>query len=82
MSYCRFGDSDVYMFPTVYGIVCCSCSLNPDGNECVFPNSLEALKHLRRHRRILGHRVPDHAFERLKNEVREFVGVEKGGGVL
>lgn len=80
MSYCRFSDSDVYMFPTFDGIVCFSCSLARDFNDHIIPNSFEALKHLHEHKTV-GSDVPQHAFERLKDEVREFIGVEKGGGV-
>jgi hypothetical protein len=31
MSYCRFSEGDVYLFPTDEGIVCCACLLAPKG---------------------------------------------------
>lgn len=66
MSYCRFFNSDVYLFEHVGGYAeCCGCSLrdNPE-----FDTPLLALDHLLEHIEA-GDYVPDYAIERLKVEV-------------
>ena len=69
MSYCRMSEeSDVYVYPSIHGIKCCSCKLLPDWEDF---NTLQApnmLLHLLEHVRQ-GHKVPDHAFIRLMEEI-------------
>jgi hypothetical protein len=69
MSYCRFGkDSDVYMYPSFDGIVCCSCRLDENKwQDRVFQTPLEAIEHLREHQ-IAGHQVCNFALGRLRQE--------------
>ena len=72
MSYCRFTeDSDVYVFPSVYGgIECCACSLSSPGKNVSFPTQEEMIEHLREHQDT-GDLVPGYAFERLQREINE-----------
>jgi len=67
MSYCRFSDGDVYMYPSGKGIIeCCACRL-PGGDFRLFSTKQDALDHLMWHKRA-GHKVPQHAIDRLKRE--------------
>lgn len=73
MSYCRFSeDSDVYMYPSVEGIVCCACRLNSKDKWGWYPdkvlnNTKEALKYLKEH--IYDrHKVPKYVSDRLKEK--------------
>jgi len=74
MAYCRWWNGDVYMFNHVDGyICCCACSFNElDKNgwpvDEEFSSLKEALRHLYKHREA-GHRVPDYAFERIRDEI-------------
>lgn len=73
MSYCRFADSDVYMFHHVAdGFLCMLCRLDPDADRMGWSTNSrqEAIRHLEAHRQA-GHAVPDHAFERLRREIEE-----------
>jgi hypothetical protein len=67
MSYCRFGEGDVYMYPTKGGIECCSCQLRTGAELVVLEDATAALAHLVCHR-AAGHDVPQHALERLIEE--------------
>lgn len=69
MSYCRFGTGDVYMFPTIEGIVCQLCKLQTEAASERFTYRSKALKHLHMHRDA-GHEVPDKAFKRLEQEIK------------
>lgn len=81
MSYARFSDGDVYLFPTGDGIECCACSLvdgpltrwisvseHDDWREHV----LDTLNHLARHE-LAGDIVPRVAIERLELELQSGV---------
>jgi hypothetical protein len=76
MSYCRFSDGDVYMYPTNRGIECCACRLtHKNANYGLYENKLfdtgeEALAHLKEHINA-GHKVPKYATDRLKEEINE-----------
>ena len=73
MSYCRMGqDSDVYMYPSVYGgIVCSGCKLTPTGYESVtFRTQEEAIIHLNEHEEN-GHMTPIYAIKSLEAEIKE-----------
>jgi hypothetical protein len=78
MSYCRFSDGDVYMYPTNKGIECCACKLTRrNANYGLYENKLfdteeEALAHLKEHIKA-GHRVPEYAIEMLEKEMKEGV---------
>lgn len=71
MSYCRFGEADIYLYPSNTGIVCCACDLAESNGERErereFSSYSAVLDHVRQHQ-AKGHRVPDHAIERLKTE--------------
>lgn len=72
MSYCRFSDGDVYLYPTTGGLIqCCSCRLTPKDkgwhDNVNFYSPEDALKHLVDHKNA-GHDVPDDAIDRLKEE--------------
>jgi len=69
MSYCRFMSGDVYMYPSVHGgITCCGCKLEDPWPS--FDSRLDAHNHLLDHR-VAGHKVPQHAFDRLVLEIAE-----------
>ena len=69
MSYCRFSNGDVYMYPHVYGgIECCACCLS--GSSLTFFRRSEAIAHLQEHRKA-GYIVPDHAFDALRSEIED-----------
>lgn len=71
MSYCRISDeSDVYMYPNIRGIVCCSCWLGESYESVQFGTAWEALEHLLEHKEV-GHKVLLRAIKRLKKEVQE-----------
>lgn len=81
MSYCRFGEADVYVYHDVGGYInCCAC---PRGEQV--PTIIEGLtmgrdfkaytrsamiEHLEWHRE-LGDDVPEDVFERLRREIAE-----------
>jgi hypothetical protein len=68
MSYCRFGEADVYVFMHVNGrLCCCGCSYHQDDDEPFFyADSTDAMiEHLKRHRAD-GHDVPERVFEDLR----------------
>lgn len=69
MSYCRFSNSDVYMFASVNGgIECCACALQKkDITSVNFNTEEEAINHLYEHKKA-GHYVPKKAITRLKKE--------------
>ena len=77
MSYCRFSDGDVFMYPSLKTgkIVCCACRLNRKDNwgqhpDTVLSGKKEAIAHLKEHI-YAGHKVPKYATDRLKEEMRE-----------
>jgi hypothetical protein len=70
MSYCRFAwdNSDVYVFGIGNNeFQCCGCLLQE--HSSFYCNGQEAMiKHLLEHRKA-GHVVPQHAIDRLKEEL-------------
>lgn len=75
MSYCRFGESEVYAYRSHNGYECCACSLE-DPPRIITVASPEALViHLHRHV-AKGDDVPRSAFEKLEQELggEELVG--------
>lgn len=76
MSYCRFSNSDAYMFHHCDGyITCMGCGIAPITRmpkrrfqEPKFYKRSDALKHLERHL-ASGDKIPDRAFLRLKEEI-------------
>lgn len=70
MSYCRFGEADVYVYPSVMGgIECCACRLN-QGESQNLPLRSQMIEHLHEHQ-IAGHHVPARVFQRLEREIVE-----------
>ena len=75
MSYCRFSNSDAYMFHHADGyITCMGCGITPVirmlkgiSQEPKFYKRSDALKHLERHR-AAGDNISDYAFLRLWTE--------------
>lgn len=67
MSYCRFSEGDVYMYPSQEGIECCLCLLAPPW--LTLRTQRDGLKHLLEHIEA-GHTVPQHAIDRLEGEIR------------
>lgn len=62
VSYCRFSsDSDVYLYLSPRGYVCCGCLL---ADEEAFATPCDATAHLKRHIEA-GHQVPPSAIEKL-----------------
>lgn len=71
MSYCRFGDhSDVYVYDNGEFLVCCQCRLRGDHRDVLYPTNRQMLAHLNAHR-MVGHKVPERAPERLRKEMPE-----------
>ncbi len=78
MSYCRFSEGDVYLFPTTVEldaalIECCICRFSEgrvgSSRSVFFDTRSSALQHLRKHREA-GHQVPQRAFDRLREEIK------------
>jgi hypothetical protein len=69
VSYCRFGpESDVYVYESCSGgWECCFCGIGPSAN---FPSRTQMLDHLDQHVKA-GHKVPDYAIARLREEMAE-----------
>lgn len=70
MAYCRMSpESDVYLYPSINGICCCSCSIHEEKHHNTVLDSLEeAWDHLLHHV-AAGDNVPEWAFERLRREM-------------
>ncbi len=77
MSYCRFSNSDAYLFHHVDGyITCMGCSITPvffhtknkRGPDPSFYKRSDALIHLQRHVSA-GHFINENAFSRLREEI-------------
>ena len=68
MSYCRFAwnGSDVYVYDSDDGIICCACAINKAGFSCELPEDM--ISHLAEHRRR-GSYVPPYAIEALWQEI-------------
>lgn len=69
MSYVRFNQdgSEVYLYGSDSGIVCCGCKLEEDGWATLSPKDM--LEHLRQHVKAK-HVVPGWLFELIKEEVK------------
>jgi hypothetical protein len=72
VSYCRFGEADVYIFPHIAGgIECCACPLHTEGlGSYNFATQEEVLDHIAEHRQA-GHYVPEFVDEELKKEIAD-----------
>lgn len=70
VSYARFTyDSDVYVFYSVdHMYECCGCCLRSTSFCC--GTAKEMIEHLEQHR-VVGHKVPEYALERLRQDVEE-----------
>ena len=75
MSYARFSEGDIYLYPGGSPPwICCNCKLmpeveDPDDREYTHINSLqETFQHVIEHRKA-GHLVPDRCIKRLKSEL-------------
>lgn len=69
MSYCRFGEADIYLFQTTdHNICCCGCPLVPGGAFLKTPQ--DALDHVKLHREH-GDYVPQEVDEQLLREISE-----------
>ena len=74
MSYCRMSpDCDVYLFPGESAWICQGCRLPGTALEVELASLVEARNHLLEHRKA-GHKVPQYAFDRLDEEIREGTG--------
>lgn len=70
MSYCRFSEADVYVFPDVRGYLsCCGCWLDKRGNSAYYSTD-DMIAHLREHI-AAGHHVPDHVIPALERDREE-----------
>lgn len=58
MSYCRFSDADIYVYPSMGGFECCGC---PVGKFFSTKSAADMLRHMKAHRDA-GLDVPDYAF--------------------
>ncbi len=65
MSYARFSNGDIYMYPENGHIICMGCELDPSGCP-EFDHIKDAIDHLEKHRDA-GHKAPyEEAIKRLK----------------
>lgn len=66
MSYCRFSNAGIYVFPSRRGFECCGCPFNSGHheNDLVTTSAAEMIRHMAEHR-VAGHYVPDFAFRAL-----------------
>lgn len=71
MSYCRFGEADIYLYESIYGgFECCMCSLSEgDTWSTIMKTRMEVLFHVRQHRAIDDY-VPDEVDFRLLQEIK------------
>jgi hypothetical protein len=67
MSYCRFSEGNVHMYPSQEGMECNLCLLAPQW--LILRAQRDALEHLLEHKEA-GHTVPEHAVDRLEEELR------------
>ena len=69
MSYCRFGEADVYIYDDVrYGLICCVCHLSDDERGYISgSNHLDMLIHIDKHRSI-GDYIPIDGDERIRED--------------
>lgn len=68
MSYARFGqESDVYVFSDGDRLHCVWCRLCRAFESAVYAEYPDMIAHLEEHR-AAGHKVPDYALERLRQE--------------
>jgi len=68
VSWSRFGDSDIYTFPSDRGYECCACSLNA-AESYTTRDVAEFLAHITRHR-AAGDDVP----AEIETDVRAWAG--------
>lgn len=74
MSYCRFGDADIYLFHDCGGYIrCCGCSavggIFSDSRDPTFFTRTEAIDHINEHL-SKGDYVPEDVIEDLKEEIK------------
>lgn len=69
ISYCRHNgnDSDVYVYPNIYGGIVCVCTSQGE----VFDKRSLLIEHLKSHLDS-GDKVPERVFNRLEKEIIEF----------
>jgi len=69
MAYCRFSDSDAYIYDDIYiGLNCCVCILQEDGNSFVAGDDYELMiSHIAEHRKA-GHSIPDYVEMELESD--------------
>lgn len=62
MSYCRFSNADIYVYPSDRGFECCGCpfEVGDHVNDLVTKAGGEMFLHMKAHR-AAGHDVPDFA---------------------
>ena len=69
MSYCRFGEGDVYVYESILGtFVCDRCKLEAGGFMYESKSRSGMIAHLEEHIEA-GHDVPAGAIERLRAEI-------------
>lgn len=72
MSYCRFSDSDAYIFGHAEGgYECCGCSLSPHSWFRKFKTIFGVLFHCLRHS-LTGHHVPKRTYKLIIKEIFRF----------
>ena len=73
MSYCRLSESDIYLYQSIGGGICCDfCPLNKRGPLATFD---EAIAHVREHI-AAGHEVPDWVIPDLEADRDRGVSLE------
>jgi len=69
MAYCRFSDSDAYIYDDIYmGLVCAVCSLDNEPNYFVAENDYDLMiAHVAEHRKA-GDSIPDYVEMELESD--------------
>lgn len=70
MSYCRWGESDLYIIHNTYGFLECFCADGKDKISWKTNNRQEMIDHIEKHRNE-GAIISEHAINRLEKEIKE-----------
>jgi hypothetical protein len=71
MSYCRFGEADIYVFLDIGGYLnCCGCMLDSESSSAQAYTTDDMIAHLREHQ-AEGHDVPEDVIEALEADREE-----------
>ena len=66
MAYSRFSDSDIYIYPSIDGVIVCAGCLMSDGSFSI-DNDTDLINHIKSHRHA-GHYIPKGLEEDILND--------------